>query len=420
PGPSATPAAARTGGLDEVDRARIRSMCEALRSSSLHRLLGEVFSGVDGAPTLIESITRHCALDHGALLVFPNEFEDAIAAFAEMGAEAGPVVPSVIVKARLADRYNIPAEQLDVRLTHAVLTGTPDGARRTVEVFMLRTSADLPAGMIERERGMELERHVALRLVAPDPIVIQGLRWVLREHAGFHWDGGGYNPHDNAAAGGTSALYFLGWTQDPAGGAPRRQRIEVKFHGDFSYITATHVELPSSATAGRVGAVPSPRTGEITLPRQQPHGTSPVPAAQASTGAAATAAAAGRPASRDLVAGKDTAAGYAVPEMASGYASYYLGYAGPEFPVDDEDDDAPAGAPARRGPWLAPMTRRPDGANRGRTVPATGTGQRLRAQARRRAADLRAAVPPDLAELAPRLRSEVSQWLRPAPRSRGR
>jgi len=227
---------ARPAGLDDVDHARVRDSCDMLRSSSLAGLLGELFSGVESAPTVIESISRYCVLDHCALMVFPDDFDAALDTLVELGATPGPVVPSVIVKARLAERYGVPADSLDVRICHATPAGTaavPGGRRPTIELFMLRPSADLPGGILERERGQDLERHVALRLVEPDAAVIEFLRQVLREQAGFGWDGGGYNPHDDADAGGTSALYFLGWSRDPAGGVPRRQRLEIKFHGAF-------------------------------------------------------------------------------------------------------------------------------------------------------------------------------------------
>ncbi|MBL7499072.1 hypothetical protein [Frankia nepalensis] len=273
-------------GLDDLDRARVRGVCASLRSSSLESLLGQVFADVDAAPALVDSISRHCVLDHCALLIFPDDFDHALRVLPELGALPGPVVPSVIVKARLAERYRVPADSLDVRITHATLAGAtdvPGEPRPTIEMFMLRRSPDLPAGIVARERGLELERHVALRLVEPDPIVIQGLRWVLREHAGFGWDGGGYNPHDGAEYGGTSALYFLGWTQDPAGGTPRRQRIEIKFHGHYPDITTAHVEaarddqaVAAAAVAAAAAAAAANQPSPLALPLEpaRPRGSS--------------------------------------------------------------------------------------------------------------------------------------------------
>jgi hypothetical protein len=92
---------------------------------------------------------------------------------------------------------------------------------------------------VDRERSLELERHAALRVADPDPVVIQGLRWLLREQAGFSWDGGGYNPHDNHAAGGTSVMYFLRSTRD-ATGTPHRRRLELAFAGNYSDLTGNH------------------------------------------------------------------------------------------------------------------------------------------------------------------------------------
>lgn len=244
-------------GLSGVDARRIETVCRALRSYSTEGLLTELLDGVDRADELVVLIAKYCVFDHAALLVIVDDVDEMLADLPGHGVRPSAVVPSVIVKARLARRYGIAPELLDVRLTHARLDVTASMSR-TLEVFILRRTDDVPAALVQRERVEELERHFAMRLSAPDQVVIQGLRTVLREHGGFAWDGGGYNPHDDAAAGGTSVLYFLRLVPDGAGGT-RRRRLEIKFAGDFSKITNANVEPDRCrpAPAATSGALPA-------------------------------------------------------------------------------------------------------------------------------------------------------------------
>ncbi|WP_205447150.1 hypothetical protein [Candidatus Frankia alpina] len=198
-------------------------------------------------------------LDHAALLIAVDDFDAALTALASLGIVPSAPVPSVIVRARLGERYGVRPDQLDVRLTHASLRSDA-GADRTVEIFMVRRTPELPPGLVEQERAFELERHFAMRLPEPDPIVIEGLRWLLRTRAEFRWDGGAYNPHDRAAAGGTSVLYFLCLIPDGSGKI-RRERLEVKFFGDYSTITSTHTNT-SPAGADLLLDLPRPRAGD--------------------------------------------------------------------------------------------------------------------------------------------------------------
>src|SRR5262245_14891562 len=119
-----TAPALAANGLDDLDRARVRGVCASLRSCSLESLLGELFAGVDAGRTLIDSIARHCVLAHRALRIFPDDFDQALRVLTDLGTVPGPVVPSVIVKGRLAERYRVPADSLDVRITHAALAET--------------------------------------------------------------------------------------------------------------------------------------------------------------------------------------------------------------------------------------------------------------------------------------------------------
>ena len=251
-------------GLDPVDARRISVVCRALRSYSTEGLLTELLEGVEGADAIVRLVARYCVFDHAALLVFVDDFDEALAGLAAFDLRPAPLVPSVIVRRRLGERYGVAPERLDVRLTHAGLDA-PGVSGRTLEVFMLRRSPELPAGLVERERAEEFELHYAMRLPEPDLVVIQGLRTVLRERGGFAWDGGGYNPHDNAAAGGTSVLYFLRAAPDGRGGT-RRARLEIKFRGDYSAVTTRNTEpapIPAQAVPAQ-GMPPRP------IPAQEP------------------------------------------------------------------------------------------------------------------------------------------------------
>ncbi|WP_235825666.1 hypothetical protein [Candidatus Frankia alpina] len=245
--------------LDQVDLRRIEAVCAPLRSLNTEGLLTGLLEGIDGAAELVALVARYCVLDHAALLIAVDDFDAALTALASLGIVPSAPVPSVIVRARLGERYGVRPDQLDVRLTHASLRSDA-GADRTVEIFMVRRTPELPPGLVEQERAFELERHFAMRLPEPDPIVIEGLRWLLRTRAEFHWDGGGYNPHDRAAAGGTSVLYFLRLIPDGSGKI-RRERLEVKFFGDYSTITSTHTNT-SPAGADLLLDLPRPRAGD--------------------------------------------------------------------------------------------------------------------------------------------------------------
>ncbi|WP_261555783.1 hypothetical protein [Frankia tisae] len=245
--------------LDQVDIRRIEAVCAPLRSLNTEGLLTGLLEGIDGAAELVALVARYCVLDHAALLIAVDDFDAALTALASLGIAPSALVPSVIVRARLSERYGVRPDQLDVRLTHASLRSDA-GADRTVEIFMVRRTPELPPGLVEQERAFELERHFAMRLPEPNPIVIEGLRWLLRTRAEFHWDGGGYNPHDRAAAGGTSVLYFLRLIPDGPGKI-RRERLEVKFFGDYSTITSTHTNTPP-AGADLLLDLPRPRAGD--------------------------------------------------------------------------------------------------------------------------------------------------------------
>ncbi len=245
--------------IDEVDVRRIEAVCVPLRSLNTEGLLAGLFDGIDGSAELVALVAAYCVLDHAALLIAVDDFDAALAALASLGLEPSALVPSVIVRARLGERYGVRPDLLDVRLTHASLRSDA-GAGRTVEIFMVRRTPELPPGLVEQERAFELERHFAMRLPQPNPIIIEGLRWVLRTRAEFHWDGGGYNPHDRAAAGGTSVLYFLRLIPDGSGKI-RRERLEVKFFGDYSAITSTHTTTPPAGADLLLG-LPRPRAAQ--------------------------------------------------------------------------------------------------------------------------------------------------------------
>jgi hypothetical protein len=99
-----------------------------------HRTTDDVLAAFD----LPEWLSRHVHFDHGAVVVFPRSLPGAVAYLRARGLFVGPMLPSVIVARRLAERYRLSLDSLDVRIVHA----TPgdhegaDGDIRTVEIFL--------------------------------------------------------------------------------------------------------------------------------------------------------------------------------------------------------------------------------------------------------------------------------------------
>jgi hypothetical protein len=161
-----------------------------------------------------ENAAAHCRFDHVGVLVFPSTLDELRADLAAQGITEVEVTPSVAVRERLQRRYG--HAHLDVRILRAQVGDA------MVEVFAL---IDGPIDVVAAEREQQNETHLALRVVAPDQIVLSGLSAVLTQ-AGLVSDGGAYNHYADS-----TVLYFRG----------ARQRLELISQGDHAAALSAHL-----------------------------------------------------------------------------------------------------------------------------------------------------------------------------------
>lgn len=235
----------------------------ALDPADLH-LIRDSLAWVRGADTdgvlagLVPALTEReraemaalCALAHVAALVFPASLDALTAGLRAEGLTVGKAVPSTVVRARLGRRYGVPPESLDVSILHAGLPGAGDGAR-TVEVFALELPPGSPLdGIAPRERAERNESHVALDVLAPNTVVLSGLRALLGGRGGLVPDGGGHNRHEDC-----TVLYFRSAGEaGPAGRAqpPRYRRLEIRARGHHPLALTAHLEATAPEPAKRL------------------------------------------------------------------------------------------------------------------------------------------------------------------------
>ncbi|QDQ09218.1 methyltransferase [Streptomyces spectabilis] len=212
------------------DTSRLRATVDFVTEQDSESLLPLLLPGLDVAE--LRSLVRRCRFAHAALLVFPAHARALEATLAECGLVAqAPPQPSVVVRERLAVRHRRTADDLDVRILRPVVLGR-DGQRRTVEVFALTVP---PGSDLEEVAALELARHdeahVAFEVLAPDPLVLRGLRSSFALHGALP-DGGGYNPHENG-----TVFYFATPTASKSG----YRRIELYAPGDHRCQLAAHL-----------------------------------------------------------------------------------------------------------------------------------------------------------------------------------
>ncbi|MFD5826452.1 methyltransferase [Lentzea sp. NPDC060358] len=173
------------------------------------------------------AITRHAALDHVALLVFPETLTGLADELSARGIEVGTMTPSVVVRDRLSSRYSVPVADLQVGILRAPVTDR-NGWPCELEIFVLVTPPEL-AHIAEDERRHGRENHVALAVRRPDPVLLRGLRALIA--GAMRPDGGGYNGYENS-----SLLYF----RDAHGADPAFRRLELIATGRFAQLEALH------------------------------------------------------------------------------------------------------------------------------------------------------------------------------------
>ncbi|GJF33050.1 hypothetical protein KNE206_57500 [Kitasatospora sp. NE20-6] len=236
---SAPPAPECLPGLDPIDTRRLRHSVRHATHGSLHGVLNQLVPGPDQGDALAE-LERACALSHVGVLVFPSTVDALLTALSALGFTAGNVLPSTVVRGRLAQRHHLALADLPVFLVHGTAE-VPGPAR--IEVFMVeRNVPGLPADLIPREQAEESESHLALEVLHPSGSELARLAGLLAG-LGLRPDGGGFNPHESADAGGRSVLYFSA----PAGGtgrtpAPDVRRIELTCVGHHPDVIHRHLD----------------------------------------------------------------------------------------------------------------------------------------------------------------------------------
>ena len=211
--------------LDAADLSRITAAMRLLAANDTESVLASALPALDSGRRA--ALTRHTTVDHAALLIFPETLDGLPEELARHGIAVGPMTPSVIVRDRLSNRYAIPAASLTVGILHAPATDRA-GQPRELEIFALVTPPEL-AHIATDERRHDRERHIALTVPIPDPILLHGLRATIT--TAMHPDGGGYNGHEDS-----TVLYFRNRHHpDPA-----FRRLELICDGHFPQLLATH------------------------------------------------------------------------------------------------------------------------------------------------------------------------------------
>src|SRR4051794_26502782 len=138
--------------MSAADVRRLHAMTRLLAGLDAASAVEMVSAGSVG-PALRRRLLTSCRMAHGALLVSAGQLGGVGQLLQALGYRVRPPVPSTVVRHRLAQRYRLDEQRLDVRILHgaqsAAEAGTPE-----IEVFVVATGAFTPA-------MMEAERHTA-------------------------------------------------------------------------------------------------------------------------------------------------------------------------------------------------------------------------------------------------------------------
>jgi hypothetical protein len=216
--------------LDQADRLRIRRLASFVRAQETSSLLTLLAPRLEPAQRAV--IIRTCSFIHAGLLIFPADRAAAIAELPGLGVTPGPLVPSVVVRQRLAGRC-APAAEPEVWITHAVVARA---SGRDLELFLACGTEPSLARTAEDERAHNQESHFAFEGTGSPAEMSQV--WEILAGAGrLVPDGGGYNPHENAALGGRTVLYFRAPDQATF---PWPPRLELVLNGHHAHLLAAH------------------------------------------------------------------------------------------------------------------------------------------------------------------------------------
>lgn len=214
-----------TSTLAPIDLDRLAAAKSLLSNHDTRSVLAAAVPSLDDDHRT--AVTTHSALDHAALLIFPETFDGLTRELAAHGFDVGPMTPSVVVRERLSTRYAVPVGELNVGILRAPVVDR-DGRRCDLEIFAMVTPPEL-AHIADDERRHERENHVALAVRRPDPVLMRGLRTMVA--TAMRPDGGGYNGYENS-----TVMYFRdGHIADPA-----FRRLELVCSGRFPQLLATH------------------------------------------------------------------------------------------------------------------------------------------------------------------------------------
>ncbi|MFJ1763115.1 methyltransferase [Amycolatopsis sp. NPDC088138] len=218
--------------LAPEDLDRLTTARDLVRSNDTASVLAAALPSLPAAERA--ALAAHAPFSHFALLIFPNTLEGLGEELSRHGLETGLMSPSVVVRARLARRYGVPAEDLTAGILRAPVTDRA-GRPCALEIFVLLTPPELAhIAADEREHGRE--DHFALAVPRADPIVLNGLRGAVAGR--LRPDGGGYNNHENA-----TVLYFR-----DAHAAPAYRRLELLCAGEFPQVLAAHQRASEPGT----------------------------------------------------------------------------------------------------------------------------------------------------------------------------
>ncbi len=216
--------------FDAVDAHRLARTVDLARYFRRQSPQDILVSSYDAGSADVRALDAHCSFAHVGLLLFPTSVADGIEQLSSAGLVPEPVIPSVVVRRRLAERHGIDPRQADIGVTH--LRGV-DGVP-AVELFLFaRDSPALTREVISTERRHGFEEHVALLIERPSLGVLEELFDVLVRGHSLVWEGGGYNAHEGPD--GSTIFYFVA-----AGGLLAPRRFELHALGDFRQVLGRH------------------------------------------------------------------------------------------------------------------------------------------------------------------------------------
>jgi hypothetical protein len=232
PGPTYTNSTnGRNGTSGAAGLAPLDEAVALIRRTRVDEVLAALAPGLAAGQRA--DLARHCELAHAAVLMSAPSERELTTAVRSRGLAVGGHRPSTVVRRRLADRYGLAPEDLEVGILSVPVVG-PDGRRRDVEIFALTAPEGSPARRVaDREEAERNEEHLALRVARPDRVVLGGLSGLLTGPGRMVPDGGGHDPHEDS-----TVLYFR---TSAAAGLPPYRRLELYARGSYPEVLAAHL-----------------------------------------------------------------------------------------------------------------------------------------------------------------------------------